>query len=70
MSGNINAIVEYVYDDLGNQTILYDDNADGKADFVEYKNELDNVELHDIRPKFQKFTDFLKDIVGKERFEK
>lgn len=70
LSGKINASVEYRYDESGNPVMVYDDNADGKIDFVEHTNSSGKVVVEDLRNKSQKFTDLLKGLIGKEKFER
>ena len=59
MDGKANAVVEYDWDEQGNPIIRYDDNADGRIDFVERKDESETTHIDDVRPNTQKFTDFL-----------
>jgi|GEM_PF-6208615 len=60
LSGKINAVVEYDYDENGNPIVCYDDDADGKIDFIERKNAEGKTVVDDIRSRKQKFTDTLK----------
>ena len=69
LSGVINAVVEYDYDENGNPVVLYDDDADGKIDFIERINEAGETAIDDIRSKKQKFTDILKVILGRKKLK-
>ncbi len=45
-------------------------NRNIKIDFVEFTTSSGEVVVNDIRNKKQKFTDLLKGLIGKEKFEK
>ncbi len=64
LDNSINKIIKYQYDDNGNYTIFYDDNADGKTDFIEKTDDQGNVRIHDVRSKTQKFSEIIKDFVS------
>ncbi len=59
LSGVINSVVRYEYDREGNPTAYYDDNADGKTDYVETSD--GNIE--DVRDTSQKISDTAGDVL-------
>ncbi len=70
MSGNINYIQTYEYNENGTYSVHYDDNADGKTDFIETFDSSGNAKMEDVRSKSQKIKDSLKDIFIPNKFKK
>ena len=66
LSGKINTVELYEYDENGNLTIKYDDNADGKYDFIETPD----GEIKDIRDAKTLITDRIVGLFPKKIREK
>ena len=63
--GIIDSIATYEYDSSGNKTVYYDDNADGKVDYIEKIDENGLTVIKDVRDFKQKIKETLKDIFSK-----
>ena len=49
LSGKINSVETYEYDELGNKVIKYDDNADGKIDYMTFVSPNGYESIVDLR---------------------
>ncbi len=65
LDGKIDSIQTFVFDENGKVTIEYDDNADGKVDYIEFENELGKTEIKDVRDIKTKLENMVKDIFKK-----
>lgn len=62
-NGVIDSIVIYEYDQEGNVTVHYDDNADGKVDYIETKDNNGEIVITDVRDLKQKMLETLPQIL-------
>lgn len=67
--GTIDQIETYSYDEAGNKTVIYDDNADGDPDFIEQVDSEGEVVISDLRSKGEKVKELL-DVVILNDFKK
>ena len=62
VNGKIDSVAMYKYDASGNVSIHYDDNADGKVDYIETTDENGNTIIKDVRDKKQKIIETIKNV--------
>ncbi len=60
--GKIDSVAYYKYDEAGNVSVHYDDNADGKVDYVETTDADGKTVIKDIRDKKQKIMETIKNV--------
>lgn len=60
--GKIDSVAYYKYDDAGNVSVHYDDNADGKVDYIETTDENGETYIKDVRDRKQKIMETIKDV--------
>ena len=62
LNGKIDSIVIFERDNQGNISVHYDDNADGKIDFIETTDENGNITIKDTRGTIQKVKETIKNV--------
>ena len=60
--GKIDSVIYYEYDENGKVSAKYDDNADGKVDYVEATDENGKTIITDVRGTVQKITETIKNV--------
>ena len=60
--GKIDSVVYYEYDENGKASAKYDDNADGKVDYVEATDENGKTTITDVRGRTQKIMETIKNV--------